>query len=184
MSEQENTVALSIASNVTKYEYPRIYRSFSTIFSAVWVTVIILILYGGIHVTNDIFAMTTIVQSPFLWQELAILWFIIIGLSTICLLPLALSITMFPGISVRDDGFRIHNRTSTSRWLEWQAMHKALKGPLGMFWLLGIRGLGPLYWPPGLLWWLGSGGVQVSPQIGKYNELMKLLREKRPDLFI
>lgn len=170
---------------VRKYQYSLKYRLISSVSSLVWGSVLILIFYGGIRETRSHIALSAIIEnSGFLWGGLAILWLIASVLAASCFLALAGSLIMFPGITIRPDGFKIHSRISATRWLTWQTIHKARLSPIGNFWFLGIKGLGPLYWPAGFMWRLGAGGIQISRHIDGYNELMRILREKRPDIFI
>jgi hypothetical protein len=177
------TVSKSLV--VKTYQYSLKYRLISSIMSIVWVVLLIFIIYGGIRETYSHIAMSEIIQSSgFLWAGIMIIWFFILILSVFCLIALVGSLTMFPGIAVQPNGFRIHSRVGATRWLNWQAIYKTRRSPIGNFWFLGIKGLGPLYWPNGLFWWLGTGGIQISRHLNDYNELMSLLRKERPDIFV
>jgi hypothetical protein len=165
------------------HQYDLKYRLISSAMSIIWCSVLILVFYGGIRETHSHLVMSAVIESSgFLWTGLAIIWLIMAIIAVSCLLALAGSLTMFSGITVGTDGFKVHNRIGSTQWLDWQSIHKARPSPFGNFWFLGIKGLGPLYWPNGFIWWLGAGGIQISRHIGEYNELMKVLREKRPDI--
>jgi energy-converting hydrogenase Eha subunit G len=91
---------------------------------------------------------------------------------------------MYPAITVRKNGFRIHSLIGKSRWLAWDAIKKARRVELPRrFWMIGIKGLGWLYWPTGFSFWLWMPGIHLTQSIDDYHGLMRVLKEKRPDLF-
>lgn len=97
----------------------------------------------------------------------------------------AVSLTMFPSISIRENGFRVHSAIGKSEWLGWDAIKKARKVELPRpVWMIGIEGLGWLYWPMGFFFWLWMPGIHLTQSIDGYHELLGVLKEKRPDLFV
>jgi hypothetical protein len=95
------------------------------------------------------------------------------------------TLTVNPSIAVSEQGIQVRSLIHESPWLSWTAIKK-VRGSFirsQRFWLIGIEGLGWPYKLNGLLFWLGTGGFQVAPYIEDYQGLMKVLRERRPDLF-
>lgn len=95
--------------------------------------------------------------------------------------------SLFPTIAVRDEGIKVSTLFGlfSSKWLEWSAIIRLYKLPLvPNFYMLGIRNVGIIYYPIGLLLWVGRGGVPLMPGLSNQQSLITYLRHKRPDLFI
>jgi hypothetical protein len=116
-------------------------------------------------------------------------WFVFV---LVCGVPLllwwfvfaAIFLTMLPSITVGESGFRVHSLLGGTDWLGWDAIRKAREVPvLGRAWIIGIEKLGWLYWPTGFFFWLWMPGLYLTQSIDDYHGLMRVLKEKRPDLF-
>ncbi|GAB4262580.1 MAG: hypothetical protein Kow0080_00050 [Candidatus Promineifilaceae bacterium] len=102
------------------------------------------------------------------------------------LIAASFAFSMFPIIEVKDEGIKVSILFGllSSQWLEWSAIIRLYKLPLlPNFYMLGIRNVGIIYYPIGLLLWVGRGGVPLMSGLSNQQHLVRYLRDKRPDLF-
>lgn len=184
LTDEGTPMTASTNSSTKMYQYPRKYQFILNVVSMVWLMILILTFYGAVQVAISLFVMMTVAENAnFLWQGIASIVGIVAVITTSCLFALAISLTIFPTISTTTNGFRVHSRIGKSSLFDWQAIHSVRKSHFTNSLFIGIKGLGPLYWPTGLLWWLGTGGIQIGPHISDHDELLQILRKRRPDLF-
>src|SRR5690606_6794775 len=90
-------------------------------------------------------------------------------------------LTMFPTVSVREDGWKIASPAGSTPWLPWSAISKVRRIPLPrQSWMIGIKGLNRIYWLGSVTFWMGMASIHLTPSIEGYDRLMAILREKRP----
>jgi len=110
----------------------------------------------------------------------------IIILPILALVAASFAFSLFPTIEVRDEGIKVSTLFGllSSKWLAWSAVMRVRKLPLlPSFYVLGIRNVGIIYYPIGLLLWVGRGGVPLMSGLSNQKRLVNFLRDKRPDLF-
>lgn len=102
------------------------------------------------------------------------------------LVAASFAFSLFPTIAVRDEGVKVSTLFGifSSKWLEWSAIIRLRQLPLlPSFYVLGIRNVGIIYYPIGLLLWVGRGGVPLMSGLSHQQRLITYLHDKRPDLF-
>lgn len=107
-------------------------------------------------------------------------------LPILALVAASFAFSLFPTIEVRDEGIKVSTLFGllSSKWLAWSAVIRVRKLPLlPSFYVLGIRNVGVIYYPIGLLLWVGRGGVPLMSGLSNQKRLIKFLHDKRPDLF-
>jgi len=94
---------------------------------------------------------------------------------------------MFPAIHITSDGFRISRLLYTSPWLDWQNIRNIethwLSSRSRVIIAITVEGISPWYRFIGMFELLGYKGFLIHDRINDYAELMRLLRNHRPDLF-
>lgn len=89
-----------------------------------------------------------------------------------------------PAIHVRNDKFRIRTLFYTSKWLDWTDI-----GDIKLHWLynniitVSVKEISPIYSLVGVFQLTGARAFLVFNEIDEYEELVGILREKRPELF-
>lgn len=107
-------------------------------------------------------------------------------LPILALVAASFAFSLFPTIEVQDEGIKVSTLFGllSSKWLAWSAVMRVRKLPLlPSFYVLGIRNVGIIYYPIGLLLWVGRGGVPLMSSLSNQQRLVKFLHDKRPDLF-
>ena len=153
-------------------------RIMNTIAAITFIGVVILMLYGLFNNIQN----APIFDGPFLLFGSCVSLFII-GWFAVILIGV---LTSSPSISVNDQGFRLESLLGKSRWLPWEAISKVRKPflPAPQIWFVGIRGLSWHYRINGLLYWMGDGAFLIGKTYKDYRDLLKILKAKRPDLFV
>lgn len=168
-----------------RFQYGLTFRIVNYLSIFVMLATNIIIIYSLGYITLRLINASDFVNQDFIINGLCVSW----GIGLFLLLwVFALGIaalTSYPSIEVNHDGFRISTVVSQSKWLSWDAINK-IHQPIfyQRLHMMGVKGLGALYILNGLFYWLGSGGFLISQAIENYQELIALLKQKRPDLFI
>lgn len=91
----------------------------------------------------------------------------------------------YPNIITTEQGLKAQTLLGSSKWIPWQSIKKVRIPLLGFenIVIVSIRGRSILFFLNGLLYLTGSDTFLISSQISVFEKLMKLFREKRPDLF-
>jgi len=95
-------------------------------------------------------------------------------------------VTAYPTVLVSDRGIKLHALWGAIQtpWLDWQAISKIRDYSFfrGML-FVGFEGSNLFFRSLGLLFWLGKGGFLITEGISSYDQLRRIMEEKRPELF-
>jgi hypothetical protein len=184
------------SSIITKFENPTPHRLISYLLGCLWfftslVVVIILmeplfnedsrVLFLGVTEVNFRDRIFIERYKHYLLQDGMII------LPILALVAASFAFSLFPTIEVRDEGIKVSTLFGllSSKWLAWSAVMHVRKLPLlPSTYVLGIRNVGFIYYPIGLLLWIGRGGVPLMSGLSNQQHLLRFLRDKRPDLFL
>lgn len=92
-----------------------------------------------------------------------------------------------PDVRVRENGFQLKTIFYESQWLRWEEIISVNKHPLSMrnYEWHGIRieNIHPIYSFIGTNQRIGGKGFLLTEKIQGYDDLIRVLKTKRPDLF-
>jgi hypothetical protein len=179
---------LTQQTTIQRHNYSFVHRVVNWFFVFVGISTILLIMFGGFSITLSSLRLSSTVGSE--WPSHLLLDFCLIilfvGIPLLSVIAITLvTLTINPSITVSEKGIQVRSLIGESSWLSWAAIKKARSSfmPSQQFWMIGVEGLGWPYKLNGLLFWLGTGGFQVTQSIEDYHGLMEVLRKRRPDLF-
>ncbi len=183
------------SSTIMKFEYPMQYRLFSYLLGFVFLFVALVavvnlmeplfnensrLLFLGVSVIDFKDGIFIERYTRYLLQDGMFI------LPFIALFATSFAFSLFPTIEVGGEGIKVSTLFGllSSKWLEWSAITRLYKLPLlSNFYMLGIRNVGIVYYPIGLVLWVGRGGVPLMSGLSNQQSLITNLYEKRPDLF-
>jgi hypothetical protein len=186
---------------VKKYIYPLGFSLYHAFFAAVFGSVILFVLGGALYLlaVNTIALVATPDAATFLGWLLGGM-VTLLAVAVINAIPFLIFIglvTTYPTINLTEKGYQLQILWYKSRWLAWDTLlHVSPFYPTrdtlhSLSRLFGIdtthqsynvsaAGLDRLF---GLHDWMSRSSFCISPFIIGYHDLMRTLREKRPDLF-
>lgn len=170
--------------NVQRHEYPRWLR---LAFGAAAIASSAITLFAVLATIVRLFQDQLLLNQPALLVPMLCILTVVVGALTLFQLALLIStVTLLPAISVSETGIKVHSLIAESRWLPWESIRKVRHPPFSFrrSYQVGMEGLPAIFKVHGLIWRLGAGGFMITPGIGGFDDLMRKLRNERPDLFV
>ena len=183
------------SSTIMQCEYPIQSRLFSYLFGCLWLFISLAVVVNLmeplfnensrlIHLQVSVINFSDRIfierYTDYLLQDGMII------LPILALVAASFAFSMFPTIEVRDESIKVSTLFGllSSKWLELSAIIRLYKFPLlPNSYMLGIRNVGIIYYPVGLLSLVGRGGVPLMHGLSNQQHLIAYLHDKRPDLF-
>lgn len=183
------------SSTIMKFENPIPHRLISYLLGCLWLftsLVVVIILMEPLFNENSRVLFLGVTEANFrdkIFIERYTHYLLqdgMIILPILALVAASFAFSLFPTIEVRDEGIKVSTLFGllSSKWLAWSAVIRVRKIPLfPSTYVLGIRNVGFIYFPIGLLLWVGRGGIPIGTSLSNQKRLVKFLHDKRPDLF-